>query len=265
MKLGIISSGFDKKDFQAAANLKLDFVEFDVNAGEEDRHQEFADRAPEIKENLKELGLSTGAVGRWGGDKLTADGSINAAEMDADKKLIAAAQTLGCSVYITGCNYIEEMSFYDNCSAAIRYFEELIAFGKEHDVKIATYNCRWNNFVHSDPAWTVIHGHLKDLGIKYDVSHSRYAKGEDYLSEVGKWGSRFYHVHIKGSLMIDGERMDDPPAGLDQTDWPAFMGALYASGYDGTLSIEPHSSIWRDELGEKGVAYTVRMMRNMMV
>lgn len=76
----------------------------------------------------------------------------------------------------------------------------------------------------------MIHGHLKDLWIKYDPSHSRYAKGADYLSEMKKWGDRFAHVHIKGSMLIDGERFDDPPAGMDQTDWGAFMAVLYAKG-----------------------------------
>ena len=261
MKLGIISYGFEKEDFQKVADMKLDFVEFCVNAGAYDSHEAFANRADEIRGNLDSLGLFTGSVGRWGGDKLLPDGSVRTAEMEADKKLICAAEQLGCPVYVTGCNYADGISLYENYSAAIRYFEELIAFGKEHHVRIA----RWSNFVHSDPAWSVIHGYLKELGIKYDPSHSRYAMGEDYLSEIKKWGTRFSHVHIKGSLLVNGERVDDPPAGLDQTDWPAFMGALYACGYDGTLSIEPHSGIWQGELGQKGVAYTIRMMRNMML
>ncbi len=160
---------------------------------------------------------------------------------------------------------MDELSLYENYSATIRYFEKLIALGKEYGVKIATVNCRWNNYVHSDPAWSVIHGYLKDLYIKFDSSHSMYAKGTNYLSEMVKWGDRFAHVHIKGCLMVDGERVDDPPAGLDMTDWNAFMGALYAVGYDGTLSIEPHSSIWKGEMGKRGIEHTIKMMKNLIV
>ena len=59
--------------------------------------------------------------------------------------------------------------------------------------------------------------------------------------------------------------MDDPPAGLDMINWNALMGMLYAVGYDGTLSIEPHSGVWQGELGEKGVDYTIRYIRERML
>ena len=59
--------------------------------------------------------------------------------------------------------------------------------------------------------------------------------------------------------------MDDPPAGLDMINWNALMGMLYAVGYDGNLSIEPHSAVWQGELGEKGVDYTIRYIRERML
>ena len=163
------------------------------------------------------LGLSTVSVGRWGGDKINPDGSVHQEELHADQTLIQAAAKLGCPVYVTGCNYAEGLSLYENYSAAIGYFQALIDFAKPYGIKIATYNCRWNNYVHSDPAWEVIHGHLPELYIKYDPSHCRYAMGADYLSEMKKWGKRFAHVHIKGSLIIDGERFDDPPGWMTPT------------------------------------------------
>lgn len=264
MKLGIISYSFEKEEFARIKALGLDFVEFCVNFCAEDQHEEFSRRAEEIGENLAALGLFTGSVGRWGGNKLLPDGTANPAELKADGMLIEAAAKLGCTVYCTGCNYIDELSLYENCTAAIRYFEQLIALGKQQGVKIATYNCRWNNFVHSDPMWDLIHGYLKDLWIKFDPSHCVYAGG-NYLSEMKKWGKRFAHVHIKGSLIVDGERFDDPPAGMDQTNWGAFMEMLYAAGYDGNLSIEPHSQIWLEgALGEAGVKHTIKVIRELM-
>ena len=157
------------------------------------------------------------------------------------------------------------MSYYENCGLAIRYFEELLALGKETGVKIAVYNCRWNNFVCCDPAWTLILGHLPELGIKYDASHCINESENDYLEEIKKWGSRFYHVHIKGTLRIGGDHVDDPPAGLDMINWNALMGMLYAVGYDGNLSIEPHSGVWEGELGEKGIDYTIRYIKERML
>lgn len=265
MNLGIISYGFEREHLQKIKEYGLDFVEFCVNADAENRFQEFYDKADSIASICGELGIFVGSVGRWAGNKINKDGSINQEELHADTTLIQAAAKVKCPVYVCSCNYIEELSLYENYSAAISYFEKLIALGKEYGVKIATCNCRWNNYVHSDPAWSIIHGYLKDLYIKFDPSHSIYAKGENYLSEMEKWGERFAHVHIKGSLMVNGERVDDPPAGLDMTDWSAFMGMLYAKGYDGTLSIEPHSSIWQGDLGERGVAHTIKLIRGLMV
>ena len=160
---------------------------------------------------------------------------------------------------------IEELSYYSNITAAIQYLEKVCQYGEKKGVRTATYNCRWNNFVHSDRAWTLVQGHLPQLGIKYDSSHCIYDHG-NYLEEMKKWGKRFYHVHIKGALQSGGERFDDPPAGLDLTDWGAFMGCLYACGYDGLLSLEPHSAIWKaGELGEKGIALSIETIRKYML
>ncbi len=265
MKLGIIAKGFKKSDLEYIKNKGLDFVEYCVNYTPDapNRHKEFVDAITEIKSGLSDYGLFVGSVGRWGGVKLTEYGAINEEELATEKQLIDAVAELGCSVYVTGCNYIESISLFENYSAAISYFEKLIEYGKAKNVKIATYNCRWANFVNSDPAWSVIHGHLPDLYIKYDPSHSIY-DGGDYLSEIKKWGHRFAHFHLKGSLLIDGERYDDPPAGLDGTDWKSVMAALYTLGYDGTLGIEPHSATWRGEIGEKGIDYTIDYFRKMI-
>ena len=52
---------------------------------------------------------------------------------------------------------------------------------------------------------------------------------------------------------------------MDQTNWGAFLAILYAKGYDGNLSIEPHSSHWWGELGEKGIDYTIKYFRNLIL
>lgn len=262
MKLGRIA-WITEEDFRSAKERGMAFIELDVN----DRAQEFLDHAAEIKERSQRYETPVGAVGRWGSDRITADG-INEEELTLEKRLIDETANLGCGIYITGCNYVEALSFYENCTLAIRYFEQLIAYGKEKGVRIATYNCRWNNFVCTPEVYRIIHGYLKDLWIKYDPSHSIY-DGGDYLQEARDWGDRFLHVHLKGSLVIGGERFDDPPAGMDQTNWPAFLAILYAKGYEekgsGQLSIEPHSPNWKGELGEKGIDYTIRYFRNLIL
>lgn len=75
--------------------------------------------------------------------------------------------------------------------------------------------------------------------IKYDCSHVYY-RGDDYLYELNKWVSRIAHMHVKGAMALDGQRVDDPPAGLDALPWTQIFAVLYARGFDGTMSIEPH-------------------------
>lgn len=254
MELGMIN-WIREEDFAKVKEKGLSFVELDVN----DRAQEFLDQLELIAERSRRYGVPVGAVGRWGSDRIDENG-VRKEELELEYRLIDATPFLGCDIYITGCNYVDSLSYYENCTYAIAYFEKLIAYGKEKGVKIATYNCRWNNFVCTPMAFTMIHGYLKDLYIKYDPSHCIY-DGGDYLQETRDWGKRFAHVHLKGSLVVGGERYDDPPAGLDQTNWGAFLAILHAQGYDGRLSIEPHSANWQGELGEKGLDYTIRYFR----
>lgn len=90
-------------------------------------------------------------------------------------------------------------------------------------------------------------------------------KGRDWMEEMRLWAHRFCHVHVKGVLNVNGVHVDDPPAGLDQINWRALLALLYKAGYAGNLSIEPHSSTWQGDLGERGLDLTIRYMRSLMV
>lgn len=260
MELGIIALP-KEESFKMAQRKGLDFLEFCINNGY--NTGEFFDDLGNIKGWIKKYGVKVGSIGRWKTDKLDRDGKLIESELDISCRLIDAASFLECPNYVTGSNYVEEISYYDNCTGVINYLSKLLEYAKDKGVRISTYNCRKVNFIHNPMAWTLIHGHLKELGIKYDPSHSRYA-GADYLKEACDWGDRFYHVHLKGSLIVDGQRIDDPPAGLDQTDWNAFLSILYSKNYQGGLSIEPHSSVWSGDLGDKGVDYTIKYMKKLL-
>lgn len=261
MKLGIIAYP-KEENFKMAAEKGLDFIEYCINAGE--NADDFFNNLETIKSWIDKYNVKIGSIGRWGQDRIDKSGNIIQEEFDMSCKLIDAASYLGCENFVTGCNYVNELSYFDNCKSAINFFSRLLEYGNRKDVKISTYNCRWNSFVNNDRAWTMIHGHLKQLGIKYDPSHAIY-EGADYLKETRDWGDRFNHIHIKGSLVIGGNRFDDPPAGLDNTNWGSFMAILYAKNYDRGLSIEPHSENWKGELGNKGVDFTIKFIRSLML
>ena len=52
---------------------------------------------------------------------------------------------------------------------------------------------------------------------------------------------------------------------MDDIQWSSLFAILYARGYQGDLSIEPHSRVWSGALGEKGVLYTRDFIRGFML
>ena len=257
MKLGMISPSHDAAGIQRIKALGLDYADFDVNADD----ISYLNRA-EIRKALSETGVKLGAVGRWGRDRITADGSICAKEQKDEFDLIDMCAELGCPVYITGCNYVDGLSYYQNVSAAIAYFQSLIDYAAGR-VKLCVYNCSWNNYVNKPHEWDIINDHLKALGIKFDPSHTVNG-GRDYLSEAALYGANFDHVHLKGTLNIDGRHIDDPPAGMDMINWGALLSILRKYNYQGMLSIEPHSATWQGELGEQGLKYTIDYFKKLL-
>ncbi len=260
MILSIIN-GWEEGHFKSVADKGLHGVEFCAN----DKYDsaEILAKADEIKANSEKYGVKVVSIGRWGMQRLDGNGDIIPEAQAHDKNLIVLASKVGCPVFNVGVNRVENLSFYDNCMAAVKYLGELIEFGRDKGVKIAVYNCDWANFIYDEKAWSVVLGALPELGIKYDPSHCLHRKcihlGDgDYLKEIRYWGNRFYHFHVKGALYVRGEHYDDPPAGLDQIDWRSVVGMLYTVDYNGALSIEPHSSKWRGKKGQWGVDYTVK-------
>ncbi|MFJ7978009.1 sugar phosphate isomerase/epimerase family protein [Peribacillus sp. NPDC096379] len=260
MQLGIISAPA-VENFKRAKEKGLDFIELCINEG--NNVEEFYQSRNELFNNKNKYVVNVQSIGRWKSLRIDEKGKVLDEELEKCFQLIDVASELECPNFVSGCNYVEELSYFENCSAAIDLISQLIDYAKPKGVKVSSYNCRKVNFVHNPVAWKLVHGHLNELGIKFDPSHSRYFGG-DYLQETMDWGHRFNHVHLKGSMIINGERVDDPPVGLDQTDWKTFISLLRVKGYTGGLSIEPHSPVWKGELGEQGIDYTISYMRELL-
>lgn len=261
MYLGIIN-GWEEGHFKAVSEKGLQGIEFCIN----DKYEsaEVLAKANEIKSYSEKYNVKVGSIGRWGMERINENGEIIESAFQHDKNLIDLASIVGCPVYNVGFNRIEKLSYYENCQKAIEYFKTLIDYARPKNVKIATYNCDWSNFVYNEKAWSVIHGALPELGIKYDPSHC-YRRHGDYLKEIRDWGDRILHFHVKGTMDIAGEGYDDCPAGLDCLNWKGIMVVLYNTGYDNMLSIEPHSRNWHGGRGQWGVDYTIRFMRDLIM
>ncbi len=256
MKLGI-TSGTDRASFEKARDLGLDFIEICCNFDEDNAR--IISTIDDIKKNIAETGVNVASLGRW---NLIAnkEGRVDEEQLNKQIQLMEAAAEIGSPVFVCGCNYDESVSLYKNYGAAIEYFSRITGEADRLGLKAAVYNCSWQNFVNCSLHWDVVLEEVPKLMIKYDCSHS-YARGDDYLAELNKWLSRVAHIHIKGGLKVNGEGVDDPPAGMDQIDWNSVFALIYKYGYDGGLSIEPHSNTWKGELGDAGVKFTINFLR----
>ena len=261
MKLSIIN-GWEDGHFAAVKAKGLSAVEFCIN-GKINSAEVLAIKE-QIKASSEKYGVEVASIGRWGMDRLDCEGNIIPEAVQHDKNLIDLASFLGCPVFNAGCNRVEGMDYYDNCRAAVRYLGGLIDYAKDKNVKIAVYNCDWCNFIWCEKAWSFVLGQLPELGIKYDPSHCVHRGGDPY-KEVLDWGERIYHFHLKGTQMVAGESVDDPPAGLDDLNWRKMISLLYRANYDGALSIEPHSHHWRGAKGQWGIDFTVNYMKQFIM
>ena len=263
MKLGMIHNFPTAESLQYVKGLGLSFVEMCNNNNDETI--QFSRDFAKTRALIEDAGLEIGSIGRWN-IALNIGGKINEPEYEVIQQNLDDAIACGCPTFVCGCNYDPGISLYRNYSTAIEVFGRFLDRAKGTGTKVAVYNCDWNNFVNNMTAWSVVLGELPDLMIKYDASHSYHA-GRDYMREIGDWGDRFAHVHIKGAVRTGGRGVDDPPAGMDDLNWPSIFAALYSRGYDGCLSIEPHSPTWRfeTERGQAGVRYTIDFIRKFMM
>lgn len=217
----------------------------------------------DIKANIARSGIDVSSIGRWCHD-VVVDGKIEKTHLDSYFKLLDTAMEVGAKTFVCGCNYDKEISLYRNYQNAIEIFGKLIDHAKGAKIKVAVENCDWNNFVHSPRNWEIVLGELPDLWIKFDASHA-YNRGDNYLEQLSDWGERVAHVHVKGTVHAGKRRVDDPPAGMDDIQWSSLFAILYARGYDGDLSIEPHSATWHGELGNAGVQFTADFIRKFLL
>lgn len=251
MKLSCIIEN-DLTDLEYFKSIGLENFELCTHENAED----FLENIDGIKQTIGDNQVNIVSLGRWGANKII-NGQISEEQLDIDCKHIKIANELGSKLFCTGINFDDQLSVLENYNISVLYFKKLIEYGKQHDVEIAVVNCDWNNYILGSEQWKVLLGSLPELKIKYDPSHIYY-RSVDYLKELKFLGDKVGHVHLKGSVIIDNERFDDPPAGLDQIDWNSILTILYANNYEGYLSIEPHATKIDREITKKGVAYTYK-------
>ena len=261
MRLGRIQNNYTTAGFDLVKNTGLEFIEICCNDGKD--MEKLIAAKDSVKAEIARTGIDVSCVGRWNHD-IQKDGKIDTEKLDRYYALLDTAMELGAKTFVCGCNYDEGISLYKNYGTAIEFFGLLLDRAKGSNIRIAIQNCHWNNFIDSPEEWKIVLGELPELGQKFDASHA-YNRGADYLAELSDWGERVAHMHVEGTVHAGKRGVDDPPAVMDDIQWSSLFAILYARGYQGDLSIEPHSRVWSGALGEKGVLYTRDFIRGFML
>ena len=260
MRLGRIQNDFSPAGFDLVKSEGLDFIEICCNL-EEDMDKLIAAK-DDIKAQIARTGIDVSSIGRWNHD-VQENGQVNEEKLDKYLQLLDTAIELGAKTFVCGCNKDESVSLFKNYQNAIYMFRKILdrADGR---IKVAVENCCWNNFINKPEQWKVVLDELPELCLKFDPSHA-YNRNLDYLEQLNDWGERVAHVHIKGAVHAGKRYVDDPPAGMDDIQWGSVMAILYARGYNGDLSIEPHSATWQGELGSGGILFTRDYIRKFII
>ena len=176
-------------------------------------------------------------------------------------KVIDAAQRLGVEIVGTFVGNDKDRLLPENLERFRAIWPPLVSHATERGVKIAIENCpmifsfdEWpggNNLAWSPAIWDAMFEAIPDenFGLNLDPSHLVWLQ-IDYERAVYDYADRIFHVHAKdlevrrdglyrhGSFSGGiGWQVPRLP-GLGEVNWPRFVAALYAVGYDHVLSVE---------------------------
>jgi sugar phosphate isomerase/epimerase len=193
------------------------------------------------------------------------------------RKVIDAAQALGVGIVGTFVGNDKDRPLPENLERFRRIWPPLVAYAGEREVKIAIENCpmifsydEWpggTNLAWSPAIWDEMFSAIPDanFGLNLDPSHLVWLM-IDYERAVYDFGDRIFHTHAKDlEIRRDGLHRHGTFSagigwqvprlpGLGQVNWPRWVAALYAVGYDNVLSVEHEDRRFEgsQELVERG-------------
>jgi len=258
VRIGFITD-LSEEDFRFAAENGFSCVEH-ISFGNVD----VVARRDHMRAMSKRYGVDFSMLALFSQQYNADDRAVAEESMRQARAMIDLCADISCPLMVTCGGDAGNRSLEENARRAVDSFGAMIDYGKPRGVRIAVYNCHITNFSYGPDAWQLILPHLPELGIKFDPSHPFY-DGRDYLAELRDWGNRVYHVHAKGSVVIGGKPFEDPPAGLDQTDWGTLFAILYHHDYDADINIEPHARTWLGPRRFAGILLAQRHLRQYLI
>jgi sugar phosphate isomerase/epimerase len=273
MKLGLLTAAFpdltlDEIAAWAAANGfdALEVACWPAGEGAARRyagvsHIDVEDFSPaQVNETLERNGLTISSLAYYP-NNLDPDNEAREAAHAHLRKVIEAAAKLGVPTVGTFAGNDSRRPMPENLERFAQLWPPLVEHAGEHGVQIAIENCpmifsydEWpggNNLAYNPHAWRAMFEAIPDahFGLNLDPSHLVWQL-IDAERVVHEFADRILHAHGKDlevrrdglyehGVMSTGIGWQVPRlCGHGQVDWGRFIGALYAVGYDGVVSVE---------------------------
>jgi sugar phosphate isomerase/epimerase len=193
------------------------------------------------------------------------------------RNVIAAAEALEVEIVGTFIGNDKDRPLPENLRRYRALWPPLVHYAGERGVKIAIENCpmifsydEWpggNNLAWSPAIWDEMFTAIPDenFGLNFDPSHLIWLM-IDVERAVSDFGARIFHTHAKdmeirreglyrsGTFSSGIGWLAPRLPGLGEVDWPRFVAALRAAGYDGVVSVEHEDANFEgdDELVKHG-------------
>ena len=217
-------------------------------------------QARDLRQCLRSAGVAISGLGYYP-NPLSADRAEAQVFIEHLERVIRAAELLEVGVVNTFVGRDPRKSVAENWPRFLEVWRPLVQFAEEHGVRIGIENCpmfftadEWpggKNLAHAPAVWRRMFSDIPsgNFGLNYDPSHLVWQQ-MDYMRPITEFAQRLFHIHLKDAV-VDPQRLNDVGIlatpleyhtpripGRGQIDWPKFLAALKAAGYDGPVCIE---------------------------
>lgn len=257
MKLGVITDCFRlplEESLKMAAELGFNGVQIYATIGEfcPDMPME---RRKEIKTLLKSLNLEVSALcGDMGGHGFQIE-KDNAERVEKTKRIIDLACDFDTKVVTTHIGVIPADKSHPRYAVMLDALSKCGAYAKEKGVTLAIETGPETADVLYDFVSAIDGG----VGVNLDPANFVMVAGQDSVEAVNLLKNHIVHTHAKDGVMLKktdpemvygcfaGEKYDgldigecfrETPLGEGSVDFPKYIEALRAVGYDGYLTVE---------------------------
>ena len=192
------------------------------------------------------------------------------------KKVIDAAQMMKTDLVGTFIGRDPSKTIEENIKEAIPIFSDLIAYAKDHGVKLMIENCPmvgWQtegligNIFFAPFIWEEFFSAIPDenFGMNFDPSHLIWQR-IDYCKVIDDFSGKIFHFHAKDTKILEDRLFYNgifsenwwipiAPSGKGDIDWRKIMDALKTINYGGVISIELEDAEYEKTLANVKVGH----------